>query len=185
MGCWTAKAQHLPPDLTPAWHVHVHKHAHACGHLCRALSVREVVVGCQQVAAALGYLHARGIIHHDVRQANILQTPGGRSWQLVDCELSGAGCVPCHATQFACTTSPACTSPLLSGCLAACRTTSCMHATATPCWQSSLWYHSFGRAACGTAGHDHDHGAAWQQCMPSTYSLLDVLVQMHPRSGAP
>ena len=41
-------------------------------------------MGCQQVAAALEYLHGRGIVHNDVREANILQTPGGRSWKLVD-----------------------------------------------------------------------------------------------------
>ena len=51
--------------------------------LCR-LSVRQVVVGCHQLASALAATHSKGIVHQDVRPHNIMDTMDGSTWKLVD-----------------------------------------------------------------------------------------------------
>ena len=46
--------------------------------------MRQIVVGLLQIASGLASMHHHAIVHHDLRQANILLTPDGSAFNLVD-----------------------------------------------------------------------------------------------------
>ena len=46
--------------------------------------MREVVVGCQQVAAALSFMADKGVVHQDLHPGNILIRPGTLAWTIAD-----------------------------------------------------------------------------------------------------
>lgn len=43
-----------------------------------------MVVDLHHIAAALAHMHSQGLIHHDVRPSNVMLTPGGDAWCLID-----------------------------------------------------------------------------------------------------
>ena len=47
-------------------------------------TVREIVVGCHSVAAGLAACHSRGVVHQDIRPANILLTTDGVHCKVAD-----------------------------------------------------------------------------------------------------
>lgn len=47
-------------------------------------TVRQIVVGCQQLATALVAAHSKGIVHHDVRAGNVLVSTDEDFWLLAD-----------------------------------------------------------------------------------------------------
>lgn len=48
------------------------------------MTLQQILVGLQQLASAMAHMHSRGIVHHDVRKANVLLTLGGDALCLVD-----------------------------------------------------------------------------------------------------
>ena len=55
-----------------------------CRH--KVLPVKTVVVGCQQLASALAYMHSSAVCaaHLDLHAANVMVTRDGAAWKIID-----------------------------------------------------------------------------------------------------
>ena len=51
---------------------------------CCRLRVREMVAAVQQVASGLTEMHEKGLLHNDLRAANVLQVPGQAALDNID-----------------------------------------------------------------------------------------------------
>lgn len=43
-----------------------------------------MVVGLQQVAAAMTHIHNQALVHHDLRAGNVMLAQGGGPWCIID-----------------------------------------------------------------------------------------------------
>lgn len=64
------------------WAIVMPRYAATLGELAQ-LSLEAVAAGCARMRAALDFMHARGLVHCDVKSANVLVAHGG-AWLLSD-----------------------------------------------------------------------------------------------------
>lgn len=48
------------------------------------VTIQQLVVGFQGVAAGLAHIHSRGMVDQDVQEGNVLETLDGKAWVKAD-----------------------------------------------------------------------------------------------------